>query len=285
VGLADHQSLALFMAAFAVLATRAFQPGAGAAAVSGLLAGCAVLLKQNYVIAVALLLLLLVVSGRLGGVRQPVRQVVRVVLYFLLGFSVVLVQIFVTYKFAGILWLYEPAGLARFNVSNMQPVVELVAYSGPKGGSAYLSSLDRPVSAFAYFSTKFYHGVSRFYWAVYLGKPPFDTTPVVLHYTDARLLRFELMFLATVLVASASLFLKSRSMFMLVMTGLAFTCVSTAMGHTEYRYFLFFRLAMLVYAMELGCQLALRAPNARAALARVAATTRLNAAAMRSKRP
>jgi hypothetical protein len=250
VRLADHQSLALFMAGFALLATRDFQPSAPVAFGSGVLAGCAVLLKQNYVVAVAVLVVLLVSTRWWARGRLPMRPV----LFFALGSSIMLVQVVLTYRFAGVPWFYEPAALEQFASSNRQPAVELLAYSVPKH-AAYLSSLDREVSALAYFSTKFYHGISRFYWSVYLGKPPFDTTPVLLTYSDARLLAFQAAFIATALFAAASVVLRNRSMFVLVMTALATTCVGTAMAHTEYRYFLFFRVAMLAYMVELACLL------------------------------
>jgi hypothetical protein len=55
--------------------------------------------------------------------------------------------------------------------------------------------------------------------------------------------------------ALASVFLRSRSLTLLVWTAMAFTCFSTAIAHTEFRYFLFFRVAAVLYGVALACHL------------------------------
>lgn len=248
VTLSDHQSLAMLLLAYALLSSRGFSPGTGACALAGLAAASAVLLKQNHVVTTAVLLGLWC-SG-LQGPRPRLRQL----LAFGATFALIGVQFWMTWQASGLPWLYEPAALEPFAPSNRQPVVELTAYTDPVR-SAYLSSLERPVSEFAYFAAKFVHGVGVFHWSVYLGRAPLEQLPQVLAYTDEDLLGFQLVFAACLLVALASVFLRSRSLTLLVWTAMAFTCFSTAIAHTEFRYFLFFRVAAVLYGVALACHL------------------------------
>lgn len=261
VKLSDHQSLAVFVAAYAVLAARNFQPGIGASVLAGLLAGCAVLLKQNYVVAAAALLVLW--ASGLQGPRPSVRQL----LAFLAGFSVIGIQFWLTYLASGTPWLYEPGALEPYAASNRQPSVELTAYTDPQP-SAYLSSLDRPVSEFKYFAAKFFHGVSVFHWSVYLGKAPLEELPQLLVYERADFLHFRLVFVACVVAASACLLLRSRTLTLLVWTAMASTCFGAWNGHTEFRYFLFFRITAWLYTVVLVCQLAALWPRLSSLLRR-----------------
>lgn len=249
VQLSDHQSLAVFLLGYAVLAGRGFDPGCGRAALAGLLAACAVLLKQNYAVASAALVVLWC-----AGLQGP-RPAPRVLAAFLAGFSVVGLQFWMVYAATGIPWLYAPGALDIYAESNRQPVVELTAYVDP-APAAYLSSLDRPVSGFKYFAAKFFHGISAFHWSVYLGQARLDVLPPLLEYDRSDFVRMRLVVVTCFAAVLACLLLRSRSLTLLLWTSLAFTCYAAATAHAEFRHYLFFRIAALLYALVVACELA-----------------------------
>lgn len=127
VRLSDHQSLAMFAAAVALLSYAHDNPKPWRFVAAGLCAGIAVLFKQNYAVAAFILVLLWIGFAWRSGIKSTVRQV----LWFCLGASVMVMQFLATYYQSGVFWLYNPAELEVFAPSNRQPYVELTAYTDP----------------------------------------------------------------------------------------------------------------------------------------------------------
>lgn len=251
VRLSDHQSLALFMASVALLSSNGDIPKKTTALMAGLLAGAAVLLKQNYAVATVFLVLSwLAICG-----RGRFRDITAPAFWFCVGAALGLLQIVWVYYHGGVPWLYEPAAMETYAPSNRQPVVELIAYSTPIK-SAYVSTLVNPVSDFEYFATKFFHGIGKFYWAVYSGEAPLETSPEKLDYSGSAMLKFEGIYLITAAVCFASLVFKNRWLAIFVITSFLSVSISTAIAHTESRYFYFFRVACIIYVIVAGSNIA-----------------------------
>lgn len=243
VRLSDHQSLALFMASVALLSSNGDTPKKSTALLAGLLAGAAVLFKQNYAVATIFLVicwLAIFGKGRFREIAAPAS-------WFCVGAALGLLQIVWVYHHGGVPWLYEPAAMEPYAPSNRQPVVELIAYSTPIK-SAYVSTLVNPVESFEYFAIKFYHGIAKFYWAVYSGEAPLETSPEKLDYSSRAMLKFEIVYLITAALCFASLAFKKRWLAVLVITSFFTVTLSTEIAHTESRYFYFLRVVFLIYA-------------------------------------
>ncbi|CAE6888079.1 hypothetical protein R69927_04651 [Paraburkholderia domus] len=247
VRLSDHQSLALFMASVALLSASGGQPKKSTALIAGVLAGSAVLFKQNYAVAVTFLLVSwLAVFG-----KKEFRLAIVPACWFAVGASFGLLQIIWVYCHTGVPWLYDPVAMRAFAPTNQQPAVELVAYSIPELGS-YVEQLAHPVSGFEYFATKFYLGLTKFYWSVYLGVSPADNqTPQLVSFSKLRMMMFEVVFFFTAFLSFASLACRQRWLAVLVITAFCSTALSVVMAHMESRYFYFLRIAYLIYAIVL----------------------------------
>lgn len=242
--LADIQGVALFMAGIAVAAaSNKLVTKTSAAVIGGMLAGAAVLFRQNYVIPLA------VVAGLwfiIGAVNRS-RPVMASAIWFGVGGSVCLIQAIWVYLHSGVPWFYEPHLLAQYAESTRQPYIELLAFSLPSAGSAYASSLAHPVSDFAFVATKFYHGLFKFYWTPSLGHAPVDYTPPRLDYTAGDFIRFQAIFILMGMLAVASFFLRRPWLALAVMSAFIMAAASAVMSLTEYRYFLYARLVYIVY--------------------------------------
>lgn len=103
---------------------------------------------------------------------------------------------------------------------------------------------------------KFYHGVSRFYWAIYLGKAPFVSMPVVLQYSKLQLYYFQVVVLLSFLFSLSAVFFAKRWLALFTLTAFFTVCVGVAIGHTENRYFYVLRFAFMLYLAELTCRAA-----------------------------
>lgn len=244
VRLSDHQSFAFFIAGFTILYLARTRQRPLMLVLAGVMAGSAVLFKQNYAVAIALLMAIW------AAVELPRkgRSMLLPMCCFCVGASVCLLQIGWVYYHSGVPWLYEPAAMEFFASSNRQPVVELVAHTQPERG-AYQPYLDRRVSEFEYFAVKFYHGLTKLYWAVYSGHAPLEKTPRVLEYSPAEIMGMQWIYVVMGLISFASLRLREKWLSILVLTAFLTATVTTALAHVESRFFYFPRFVFLIYVL------------------------------------
>lgn len=247
VRLSDLQSFALFTASLAVLTQKGNRHKVWPVIIAGLMAGIAVLLKQNYVICI----FFLVIFWICFDLKEHLQSRFKYAFFYLLGVSVCLVQVAMVFYHSGNLWFYEPKMMAAYDPSNAQPYVELIAYTDPSG-SAYLSRLPAELSAFQFVAVKFYEGIAKFYFSVYLGKAPFEKTPEVLVISEAKLVYMQFVLCLTALLTVAIAFLKNKWLSILsFMTTSSIFLTVTAL-HTENRYFLMTKVyCLLILAVVL----------------------------------
>lgn len=249
VRLSDHQGLACFMAALALLANDDARKDVVVLVGAGLLAGAAILLKQNFVISIFFFIVFWFAFFGRGAPKESILSI----FWFSLGASVALIQVFWVYYHAGVPWFYDPAGLKIYEPYNRQPWVELIAYTLPMK-NAYIASLAHEVSDFEYFSVKFYLGMTKFYWAVYMGEAPLQKTPVSLVYSSGQLAFFQLHFVLVALASLGVIISGRKWLAVVVLSSFLAVVVSIAMGHTESRYFFQFRFVLLIFAGYLAVQ-------------------------------
>lgn len=242
VRLSDHQSLACFMFSFVLLCKGHSTACKRTVFFSGLLSGISVLLKQNYIVAVAALIAGLFLTLERGSVKKSC----GLAFYYVLGASSALVQMLWVYLHSGVFWFYDPASLELYAPSNAQPFVELIAYSNPIQ-SAYLTKLSHHISSFEYFCLKFYYGFSKFYWSIYLGDLPLTKSPEVVQYYSWLGLKYTGFFAVVSLVSLSSLCVRNRFLSILVFCAYCFAAFSSYSAHVESRYFYFPKIGYLIF--------------------------------------
>lgn len=244
VRLADHQSLALFMAAVSILVAQRNVRRPVLLVFAGLLAGASVLLKQNYAVAI----FFLIGSWLVMSLKHDFKKNLQAMAWFAAGASLGLLQILWIYTHSGEMWLYSWKAMEVFAPANRQPVVELVAFTDPvKAG--YLSNLAQPVTELQYFAIKFYNGLTKFYWAVYSGRAPLEMTPKIVSYSISQIAEYQIIYILVAFVAASSLLARERWLAIIVLTAFLSTSLSTAIAHVESRYFFLLRFAFLMYAV------------------------------------
>ena len=154
---------------------------------SGLLFALACLFKQNYGIfgiVVAFILLCFNLNKEHGLLHNKIAFIKRI-LFFILGFSLVLLQVgAIVYKFH-IVGLFVP-----FPVPNHQPFIEMVAYYNvinpihdyPPG--YYYTMLDRHVNQVFFYVYKIIYGLSHTDLMIYHGDRPTSTNIVNIDISD-----------------------------------------------------------------------------------------------------
>ncbi|WOD18652.1 hypothetical protein [Paraburkholderia kirstenboschensis] len=246
VRLSDHQSLALFLLSFCLLSADGLNPSKTKAFWAGILAGAAVLMKQNFAVGTAFTVpLWLALVG-----RRDMKAALPPLTCFCAGASLGFVQILWVYLHSGVPWLYDTRVMAAFDPANRQPAVELAAYMQPVP-FVYFSKLVTQVPAFQYFATKFWIGLSKFYWAVYLGRPPADALAPFINYTHAEVTGTKIVFLLVALVSFGSVGLGQPWLAVLVITAFCSVSLSMAIAHVENRYFYFLRIVYVIYFVVL----------------------------------
>lgn len=247
VRLADLQSLTLFLLSFCLLSGDGLSPSKGKALLAGLLAGASILMKQNFVVSTALIVpLWLVLIG-----RRDIKSAFPPLICFCFGASLGLVQILWVYLHSGVPWLYDTRAMAAFDPANRQPSVELAVYMSPTP-FVYFSKLVTHVPELQYFATKFWIGLSKFYWAVYAGRPPADALAPIINYTSAEVTGTMLAFLLVALVSFASVATGQPWLAVLVITAFCSVSLSMAIAHVENRYFYFLRVVYVIYFIALA---------------------------------
>ncbi|MFM0363702.1 hypothetical protein [Paraburkholderia sediminicola] len=247
VRLSDHQSLALFLTSFCLLSADGLRPSKGKAFWAGILAGVAILMKQNFAVSAVLIVpLWLALVG-----RRDLKAALPPLICFCAGASLGFVQILWVYLHSGVPWLYDTRAMAIFDPSNRQPAVELAVYMDPVPFS-YFSKLVTQVPAFQYFATKFYIGLSKFYWAVYAGRPPADALAPIINYTHAEVTGTKIVFLLVALLSFASVATGQPWLAVLVITAFCSVSLNMAIAHVENRYFYFLRVAYVIYFVVLA---------------------------------
>ena len=89
-----------------------------------------------------------------------------------------------------------------------------------------------------YTALKFYEGMTKFYWSVYLGKAPLEQTPVAVSISSAKLVVVQLFLLVAVVLTLVTVYFRNKwasTICFMVMSSAFFTAV---LVHTENRYYL-----------------------------------------------
>jgi len=261
VRLSDHQSLALFLTSFCLLSAHETHPSKSKAFWAGILVGAAIMMKQNFAVSAVLIVpLWLVVVG-----RRDMKAAFLPLICFCAGASLGFVQILWVYVHSGIPWLYDTRAMAAFDPANRQPSVELAVYMHPQP-FVYFSKLITEVPAFQYFATKFWIGLSKFYWAVYAGRPPADALSPIINYTHAEVTGTKIVFLLVAFASFASVASGPPWLAVLILTAFCSASLSIAIAHIENRYFYFLRVVYVIYFVVLARQMLSRWSRRRAAV-------------------
>lgn len=247
VRLSDHQSLALFLLSFCWLSADGLTPSKGKAFWAGILAGAAILMKQNFAVTTVFTVPLWL--GLVG--RRNMKAAVPPLACFCAGASLGFVQVLWVYLHSGVPWLYDTRAMAVFDPTNRQPAVELAVYMHP-APFVYVSKLAAQVPEFQYFTTKFWIGLSKFYWAVYAGRPPADALTPFIDYTHAEVTGTKVVFLLVALVSLASIASGPPWLAVLVITAFCSVSLNTAIAHVENRYFYLLRIVYVIYFVVLA---------------------------------
>ncbi|WP_348969954.1 hypothetical protein [Pseudomonas atacamensis] len=241
IRMSDIQSFACFSASVAILSSEESRRHSGVLFMAGLMAGVSVLLKQNYVVSI----FFLVFFWCCFDLKNHFAVKFKYVFAYLVGVSVCLIQVAAVYYHSGVPWFYEPKAMAVYDIVNSQPYVELVAYTIPTKNS-YVSYLPAEVTAFQYVAVKFYEGISKFYWSVYLGQFPAGIAPQVVVVSHAKMLYMQLVMVIIALATLATIYFKNKwiAVFSLMTTASIF--LSSILLHTEHRYFLMAKVYFIV---------------------------------------
>lgn len=240
VALSDMPALSFFMLGLAALFAR--PATVKSAFLAGLFLALAGLVKQNYYVFSAMAFGVYVALN----VRTFDRGSWRLLVAFSLGYSVSLLQVGWVYLHTGRFYLYDPSAGNVFDAARKFPNVELVAFSLPSH-SAYMSAVDRPLTALSHFCIKLLYGFFAYRPAVYLGISPGDS-PAIIRVDRLLLLKAYLSVAALVLglVWGA---IKTRGTWraMLLLT-LFSTLFTTWYIHVENRYFVLPKLLLFSMA-------------------------------------
>lgn len=245
VRLSDIQGFAFFVASVAIISNENSRTDFRALIAAGLMAGVSVLMKPNYVASIFFLVFFWFCFDFKGQIEARFKHI----FLYLIGVSICLIQVALVYKDAGVFWFYDPKTMEVFIPTNAQPYLELVAYTEPVK-SSYVSQLQTELSALQFTAVKFYEGVSKYYWSVYLGKAPLDVTPITVTIDSAKLIFMQVILFVVALVTLATAIFKNKWISVVCFMTTASTFLTAVMLHTENRYYLltkvFFILVLAV---------------------------------------
>lgn len=241
VRLSDIQSLVFFTASVSILSNEKNRSKKLPLIAAGLLAGISVLLKQNYIVSIFFLM----TFWTLFDLKNLIKNRFKHVFLFLTGASVCLIQVAMVYHHSGVFWFYEPKLMAAYDGANVQPYVELVAHTAP-AMSAYLTQLPSPASNLEFTAVKFYEGFTKFYWAVYVGNAPLDTSPQIITFSKIQLIFMQLLILGMFLAALAASSLKNKWITITSLLALSSGLLTAAIMHTESRYYVMTKLLCFI---------------------------------------
>lgn len=238
----DLQGAAFFLAAVALLINDRFRDKPFFLIISGLCAGISILLKQNYMVPSFLIVFFWCVLH----FRFHIEDRLKSLLFFLSGFSVCVIQMIMVYAHGGFPWFYDAAVMAKdYGVGNLQPYVELIAVTVPVGG-AYMTQLAHPLSSIDYVAVKFFAGMYKFYWTIYLGNPPYDISPAVVQYSCGRLNLLIFSMIALLVVSALTYFARNKWIFNIAMTSFLSAFATAVIMHTENRYYVINKIMFLI---------------------------------------
>ncbi|WP_454564551.1 hypothetical protein [Pseudomonas sp. AIG] len=250
VRLSDIQSFACFTGSLAVLSSEKNRRSAKALIAAGLMAAMSVLMKPNYVVSI----FFLVMFWFCFDFKAQFQSRFKYLAFYLCGVSVCLLQVALVYSKSGIFWFYDPRAMEVYIPTNAQPFVELIAYTEPFK-SSYVSKLQVELSALQFTALKLYEGFSKFYWAVYMGRAPFEVTPVTMVVESGKLLCMQILLFVFVLLTFASFWLKNKWITVVVFMTTASTLLTAYMLHTENRYYLLTKVFWILVLMVLFVRL------------------------------
>lgn len=249
VRLSDIQGFAFFVASLAIISDENGRKNVGALITAGVLAGFSVLMKQNYVASI----FFLVLFWFCFDFKNQIQSKFKYVFLYLVGVSICLIQVVLVYHKTGTFWFYDLKAMEYFAPTNAQPYIELVAYTDP-AKNAYVSQLQTELSALQFTAVKFYEGMTKFYWSVYLGRAPLDVTPIAITIEGAKLFYMQLILFIVALVTLATSFFKNKWISVISLMTISSSFLTAAILHTENRYYLmtkvFFILILAVVLVK-----------------------------------
>ncbi|RRW66759.1 hypothetical protein EGJ53_10840 [Pseudomonas fluorescens] len=241
--LSDIQSLSFFVASLSIISNQEYRERAVPLLIAGILAGISVLLKQNYIVSI----FLVTVMWTVFRLRSQAENKLKPIILYLVGTSICMLQVLAVYYHSGIMWFYEPKLMEVYEYGNKQPYIELVAYTIPANG-AYLTQLQQTVSTLEFIAIRFYEGLLKFYWAVYVGEAPFDVSPVTLTFTKVKLLYIQAIVALIIIATIATTFVKNKWLPLVAYVGVGTGLITAVMMHTENRYYILTRILCIVVA-------------------------------------
>ncbi|WP_426783712.1 hypothetical protein [Pseudomonas atacamensis] len=241
--LSDIQSLSFFVASLSIISDQEYRERAVPLLIAGILAGISVLLKQNYIVSI----FLVTVMWTVFRLRSQAENKLKPIILYLVGTSICMLQVLAVYYHSGIMWFYEPKLMEVYEYGNKQPYIELVAYTIPANG-AYLTQLQQTVSTLEFIAIRFYEGLLKFYWAVYVGEAPFDVSPVTLTFTKVKLLYIQAIVALIIIATIATTFVKNKWLPLVAYVGIGTGLITAVMMHTENRYYILTRILCIVVA-------------------------------------
>ncbi|MFJ2482247.1 hypothetical protein ACIOWE_18390 [Pseudomonas sp. NPDC087598] len=248
----DIQSLVFFVSSIAIVSNKEYRHRPAILILAGALAGTSVLLKQNYVASI----FFLVVFWLAADFREHINNKFKTLFWYLLGTSVCLIQVALVFHNSteGTLWFYEPKYMETYTSGNVQPYVELIAFTKPEPG-AYITTLQQKFSTLEFVAIRFYEGVSKFYWSMYLATAPFDEHPAALIISNTKIFFIQLGIVLSIAASLATYLFKNKWMLIISLMALASGLLTASIMHTENRYYVMTKLLYLLVALAAFTQL------------------------------
>lgn len=243
VRLSDIQSLTFFITSLAIISNNNYRARSLPLVIAGLLAGMSVLLKQNYIVSIFFVVALWTVFE----FKSQIKNKFKPIILYLVGTSICLLQVAAVYHHSGVIWFYEPKFMEVYEYGNIQPYVELVAYTDPANG-AYLTQLQSAVSRLEFIAIRFYEGFFKFYWAVYVGKAPFDVSPVTLTFSKLHMIYIQLVVLGLIAATATTAFMKNKWVPVIAYAAIGSGLLTAVIMHTENRYYVPVKILCVIVA-------------------------------------
>ena len=214
---------------------------------SGLSFGLACLFKQNYGIfgiVVAFVLLCFNLNAEHGLLQNKVNYTKKI-LFFILGFSVVLLQIGAIFYKYNIVGLFVP-----FPAPNHQPVIEIFGYnnivnvSNDLSPGAYFTALEHPVNQVFFYLYKIIYGLSHTDLMIYHGDRPTVSNLVsigVFDYLKVFIYIIGFIFIGFLLFAKTR---TNRNNQILFVSALLISLLISLTFHVENRYYILPRILL-----------------------------------------
>jgi hypothetical protein len=247
VPMSDLPSLALFTAGVACLSSHVLRRRMTPWVIAGFLMGASVLVRQGWVVAlvVSVVILWSVCVMRLNRGTSTTVTWRRVTVFSAVAMGLSLLQVLWTYAHSGVFWFFEPQALEFYAPANKQPFIELIAYNLPQG-SAFLTQVDRPLNPLTFFLAKLFYGL-RYDPAIYLGYAPVGT---VVQFSTLQVILTGLIVIGLIGLAAIPLLKRQLGLTLIYGAVLVMTFQNTFQNHVENRYLLGLRFVILLAVLS-----------------------------------